>query len=63
MSIGDIIIIPIIDFQTIKELKEELEDKNFKTSLNLIQTYKSLSIAEGIRLEPNNPVFLLKGKK
>ena len=63
MGNGDIIIIPIIDIQTIKELKEELEDKNFKTNLNLIQTYKSLSIAEGIRLEPNNPVFLLKGKK
>jgi len=63
MSIGDIVVIPIIDFQSIKELKEELEDKNFKTNLNLIQTYKSLSIAEGMRLEPNNPVFLLKGKK
>ena len=63
MRIGDIIVIPIIDIQTIKELKEKLEDKNFKTNLNLIQTYKSLSIAEGMRLEPNNPVFLLKGKK
>jgi len=63
MSIGDIIVIPIIDIQTINDLKEELEDKNFKTNLNLIQTYKSLSIAEGMRLEPNNPVFLLKGKK
>jgi len=47
MGIGDIIVIPIIDIQTIKELKEELEDKNFKTNLNLIQTYKSLSISEG----------------
>jgi len=63
MSIGDIIVIPIIDIQTLKELKEGLEDKNFETNLNLIQTYKSLSIAEGLRLEPNNPVFLLKGKK
>ncbi|KGG02815.1 Cobalt-precorrin-6y C5-methyltransferase [Prochlorococcus marinus str. MIT 9321] len=63
MSIGDIIVIPIIDIQIIKELKEALEYKDFKTNLNLIQTYKSLSIAEGIRLEPNNPVFLLKGKK
>jgi len=63
MGIGDIIVIPIIDIQIIKELKEELKDKNFKTNLNLIQTYKSLSIAEGMRLEPNNPVFLLKGKK
>ena len=63
MDIGDIIVIPIINIQTIKELKEKLEDKNFKTNLNLIQTYKSLSIAEGLRLEPNNPVFLLTGKK
>ena len=63
MNIGDIIIIPLIDIQTIKELKDELEYKNFKTTINLIQTYKSLSIAEGMRLEPNNPVFLLKGKK
>ena len=63
MNTGDIIIIPIIDIQTIEELKEELENKNFKTNLNLIQTYKSLSISEGFRLEPNNPVFILKGKK
>jgi len=63
MSIGDIIVIPIIDIQIIKELKEELEKKDFKTTLNLIQTYKSLSISEGMRLEPNNPVFLLKGEK
>jgi len=48
---------------SIKQLKEGLEDNNFKTNLNLIQTYKSLSIAEGLRLEPNNPVFILKGKK
>ena len=63
MNSGDIIVMPIIDIQTIEEIKEELEKKNFKTNLNLIQTYKSLSIAEGMRLEPNNPVFLLKGKK
>ena len=63
MDIGDIIIIPIIDIQTIGELREELEDRNYKTNVNLIQTYKSLSIAEGIRLDPNNPVFILKGKK
>ena len=63
MTTGDIIVIPIIDIQSIEELKEELEDKNFKTNLNLIQTYKSLTISEGMRLEPNNPVFLLKGKK
>jgi len=63
MNTGDIIVIPIIDIQTLGVIKEKLEDKNFKTNLNLIQTYKSLSIAEGMRLDPNNPVFLLRGKK
>ncbi len=63
MSIGDIVVIPIIDIHTIELLKQELEAKNFKTNLNLIQTYKNLSIAEGMRLEPNNPIFILKGKR
>ena len=54
---------PLVFLGTMMLLKEKLEDKNFKTNLNLIQTYKSLSIAEGMRLEPNNPVFILKGKK
>ena len=63
MNIGDIVVIPVIDIQTVEDLKKELEFKNFKTKLNLIQTYKSLTISDGIRLEPNNPVFLLKGKK
>ena len=63
MITGDIVVIPIIDIQNIEELKEKLEEKSFKTKLNLIQTYKSLSIASGMRLEPNNPIFLLKGKK
>ena len=51
-----------IDIQIIKDLKDALKENNFSVSLNLIQTYKSLSISEGFRLEPNNPVFLLKGK-
>ena len=62
MRKGDIIIIPLIDIQSLKELKEELE-KSFLIKLNLIQTYKGLSISEGMRLDPNNPVFLLKAKK
>ena len=63
MKCGDIIVIPMVDLQSVKDLRDALQKKNFKTSLNLIQTYKSLSISEGIRLEPNNPVFILKGKR
>ena len=63
MNSGDIIVIPFIDIQIVKDLKEVLKENNFSIDLNLVQTYKSLSISEGIRLEPNNPVFLLRGKK
>ena len=63
MSYGDIVIIPLIDIQTIQELRENLKENNFEVNLNLIQTYKSLSISEGIRMDPNNPVFLIRGRK
>ena len=63
MNLGDIFVIPLIDIQIIKELREALSVNNFCVNLNLLQTYKSISISEGIRLDPNNPVFLLKGKK
>ena len=63
MKSGNIVSIPLIDIESIRELSEKLKENNFLVKLNLIQTYKSLSIAEGIRLDPNNPVFLLRGKK
>ncbi|MDC3072616.1 precorrin-6Y C5,15-methyltransferase (decarboxylating) subunit CbiT [Prochlorococcus sp. AH-716-O10] len=63
MNCGDIVAIPLIDIQTIKNLRDSLKGNNFEVTLNLIQTYKSLSISEGIRMDPNNPVFLLRGKK
>ncbi len=63
MNCGDIVAIPLIDIQIIKNLRDSLKGNNFEVNLNLIQTYKSLSISEGIRMDPNNPVFLLRGKK
>jgi precorrin-6Y C5,15-methyltransferase (decarboxylating) len=63
MNCGDIVVIPLIDIQTIKDLRETLKENNFEVNLNLIQTYKSLSISEGIRMDPNNPIFLLRGRK
>ena len=49
MNCGVIVAIPIIDIQTIKDLRETFKKNNFEVDLNLIQTYKSLSISEGIR--------------
>jgi len=60
---GNLLFLDLRDNYGITQCIVDKENKNFKTNLNLIQTYKSLSIAEGMRLEPNNPIFLLKGKK
>ena len=57
------IVLPLIDIQTVDILRKALIENNFEVNLNLIQTYKSLSISEGIRMDPNNPVFLLRGRK
>ena len=60
---GDIFVIPIITYEVLQEVNEVLKDLNYKTKLNLIQTFKGLSIADGTRFEPNNPVFIVKAKK
>ena len=63
MNPGDIIAIPLIDIKVIEVLREVFIKNNFEVNLNLIQTYKTISISEGIRLEPNNPVFIMRGRK
>ena len=63
LKTGDIIVLPIITYEALKDVSNCLRQLNFETSMNLIQTFKGLSIAEGTRLEPNNPVFIIKAKK
>ena len=63
LSSGAILVLPVISYEVLQETKQFLEDLDFKVYLNLIQTYKGLSISEGTRFEPNNPVFILKAKK
>tara|TARA_B100000212_G_scaffold298561_1_gene242838 strand:- start:3277 stop:4557 length:1281 start_codon:yes stop_codon:yes gene_type:complete len=60
---GDIIILPIITYEILGQINLILRELNYETSLNLIQTFKGVSIVEGTRFEPNNPVFIIKAKK
>ena len=60
---GDIIVLPIITYEVLQKVSNCLRKLNYKTSMNLIQTFKGISIAEGTRFEPNNPVFIIKAKK
>ena len=60
---SDIIVLPIITYEVLIHVSNFLKQLNYETSMNLIQTYKGLSITEGTRFEPNNPVFIIKAKK
>tara|TARA_Y100001933_G_scaffold130242_1_gene129798 strand:- start:108 stop:1388 length:1281 start_codon:yes stop_codon:yes gene_type:complete len=60
---NDIIVIPIIAYEVLQNVTSCLKQFNYETSINLIQTFKGISISEGTRFEPNNPVFIVKAKK
>ena len=60
---GDIIVLPIITYEVLQKISTCLKQLNYETNLNLIQTFKGISISEGTRFEPNNPVFIIKAKK
>ncbi len=60
---GDIIVLPIITYEVLQKVSNSLRQFNYETNISLIQTFKGLSITEGTRFEPNNPVFIIKAKK
>lgn len=60
---GDIIVLPIITYEAMQEIQKVFQDLDYETNLNLIQTYKGLTISEGTRFEPNNPIFIIKGQR
>lgn len=63
LSNGDIIVIPLVTYEILDKVVLTLKELNYETSINLIQAFKGVSIVEGTRFEPNNPVFIIKGKK
>ena len=60
---GDIVVLPIITYEVLNKVSNFLKQLNYETKMNLIQTFKGISIAEGTRFEPNNPVFIIKATK
>ena len=60
---SDIIVLPIITYEVLQKVSDCLRKFNYETNINLIQTFKGISISEGTRFEPNNPVFIIKAKK
>ena len=60
---GDVIVLPIITYEVLQHIDLTFKELNYETSLRMIQTFKGLSISDGTRFEPNNPVFIIKAKK
>ena len=60
---GDIFVIPIITIEILQEIKSLLIKLEYRLNTTLVQINKGVSIAEGTRFEPNNPVFIIKAKK
>ncbi len=58
-----IIVVPLITLDSLQKIKSVFDDNNYETSFVMIQVFKGITISDGSRLEPNNPVFILKGKK
>ena len=60
---GDIFVLPLITVEILQEIKSIFKDLKYQINITLVQIQKGLSIAEGTRFEPNNPVFIIKAKK
>ena len=60
---GDIFVLPLITVEILQEIKSIFQKLEYQINITLIQIQKGLSIAEGTRFEPNNPVFIIKAKK
>ena len=60
---GDIFVLPIITVELLQEIKSIFIELKYQINITFVQIQKGLSIAEGTRFEPNNPVFIIKAKK
>ena len=58
-----IVVIPLSTLQGVFELETILKSKNFNLRISQHQAYRGVSLGQGTRLSPMNPVFILKGQK
>ncbi len=57
-----IVVIPLVTLESLSELLEILKSSDLTTSVSQHQSWRGVSIGNGTRLEPLNPVYILKAK-
>ena len=55
-----IIIIPLATIEAIGEINSYLNSKNISAKISQHQSWRGIPLAEGTRLSPQNPVFIIK---
>ena len=58
-----IVVIPLCTFEAVNELETLLKSSDFRLQISQHQAYRGITIGEGTRLSPINPIFILKAKK
>ena len=62
MKKGDIFVLPIVTLEVLHKIMSIFRELKFQINLKSIHIEKGISIADGTRFVPMNPIFILKGK-
>ncbi len=60
---GGIVVISLVTLEAISEVKSLLIKESFTVTISQIQSFRGMPLSTGIRLAPQNPVFIVKGIK
>ena len=59
---GGIIVIPLVTLEAVSQMVSILKASKCKLSVGQHQHFRGIPLADGTRLSPMNPIFILKGK-
>jgi len=63
MNKGGVVVIPMANVEALAELRPLLDNASWSIQISQHQAYRGQPLADGTRLAPMNPVFILSGTK
>ena len=59
---GGVVVIPLATVEALAELRPLLEQAGWRVAVSQLQAWRGAPLAEGTRLQPLNPVLVLRGR-
>jgi precorrin-6Y C5,15-methyltransferase (decarboxylating) len=59
---GGLVVIPLATLEALAELRPQLEQAGWRVAVSQLQAWRGAPLAEGTRLQPLNPVLVLRGR-